>query len=160
MSDLGLRYGDEFRPICELAAGDGKSSGNVALSDAIAERAGEYPLHPVLFDGPLQIFSAGAATIEDRRARVKLPVRFARILFLRSPGAASRVRASVIECNSEFVEGRIEIYDEAGQPGVLVDGFHAISVSGGRRGGTGDALYPSQGGRRPFHPRSTTGRSG
>ena len=132
MSDLGLRYGEEFRPIRELAAGGGKSSGRVALvSRESRERAAEYPLHPVLFDGALQIFSAGAATIEDRRSRMKLPVRFARILFLRSPGAASRVRASVLECNSEFVEGRIGLYDEAGKPCVLVDGFLARSASRG-----------------------------
>ena len=145
MSDLGLRYGDEFRPVRELSAGAGHSAGRVALSDAIAGRAGEYPLHPVLFDGALQIFSAGAATVENRRSRMKLPVRFARILFLRSPGASARVRAGVLECTEEFVEGRIGLYDEAGQPCVLVDGFRAISVSGVRRsgspGGTRDVLY-------------------
>jgi len=85
MSDLGLRYGDEFRPIRELSAGAGHSTSRVTLSDAIAPRAPEYALHPVLFDGALQTFSAGAATIEDRRSRMKLPVRFARILFLRPP---------------------------------------------------------------------------
>ena len=145
MSDLGLRYGGEFRPIRELAAGAGRSMGRVALSEEIAGRAGEYALHPVLFDGALQTFSAGAATVEDRRARMKLPVRFARILFLRSPGASARVRAGVLQCNQEFVEGRISLYDEAGQPCVLVDGFRAISVAGVRRsgapGGTRDVLY-------------------
>jgi len=145
MSDLGLRYGEEFRPIRELSAGAGHSAGRVALSEAIAGRAGEYALHPVLFDGALQTFSAGAATIEDRRSRMKLPVRFARILFLRSPGASVRVRAGVLQCNEEFVEGRLGLYDEAGQPCVLVDGFRAISVSGIRRtgapGGTRDVLY-------------------
>ena len=135
MSDLGLRYGEEFRPIRELAAGGGKSAGRVALSEAVAKRADEYSLHPVLFDGALQVFSAGAATVEDRKAGMKLPVRFARILFLRSPGAASFVRASVIECNEQFVEGRIGLYDEAGAPCVLVDGFRAISVAGARKGG-------------------------
>ena len=64
MTDLGLRYGEEFRPIRELCAGGGKSEGRVSLSDTIGHRAGEYPLHPVLFDGALRIFSAGAATIE------------------------------------------------------------------------------------------------
>ena len=93
MSDLGLRYGEEFRSIRELSAGQGHSAGRVALSEVIAARAGEYALHPVLLDGALQTFSAGAATIEDRRSRMKLPVRFARILFLRSPGASARVRA-------------------------------------------------------------------
>ena len=160
MSDLGLRYGDEFRPIRELAAGGGKSSGKVALSEGIAERAGEYPLHPVLFDGALQIFSAGAVTIEDRRSRMKLPVRFTRILFLRSPGASSRVCASVIECNSEFVEGRIELYDETGQPCVLVDGFRAISVTGvrqvGATGGKRDVLYHVDWERTPATSRPPT----
>jgi acyl transferase domain-containing protein/acyl carrier protein len=145
MSDLGLRYGEEFRPIRELAAGAGHSAGRVALSEAVGARADEYALHPVLFDGALQTFSAGAATVEDRRSRMKLPVRFARILFLRAPGASVRVQAGVLQCNEEFVEGRIGIYDETGQPCVLVDGFRAISVSGVRRsgapGGTRDVIY-------------------
>jgi acyl transferase domain-containing protein/NADPH:quinone reductase-like Zn-dependent oxidoreductase/SAM-dependent methyltransferase/acyl carrier protein len=145
MSDMGLRYGDEFRPIRALSAGNGKSAGKVSLSDAIVRRASEYSLHPVLFDGALQIFSAGAATVEDRKARLKLPVRFAKILFLRSPGASSLVRAGVQQCNNEYVEGRLELYDEAGKPCVLVDGFRAISVSGAHRsgapGGSRNVLY-------------------
>jgi acyl transferase domain-containing protein/NADPH:quinone reductase-like Zn-dependent oxidoreductase/SAM-dependent methyltransferase/acyl carrier protein len=135
MSDLGLRYGEEFRPIRELSAGAGRSAGRVSLSDAIAHRAGEYPLHPVLFDGALQVFSAGAATIERRTAGLRLPVRFARILFLRSPGASSLVRAGVRQANDEFVEGGIDLYDEAGRPCVRIDGFRAISVEGARRSG-------------------------
>ena len=133
MAISGLRYGEEFRPIRELAAGAGRSSGRVALSEAIAKRAAEYPLHPVLFDGALQVFSAGAATVEDRKAQMKLPVRFARILFLRCPGAASLVRASVLQCNERVRRRAHRLYDEAGQPCVLVDGFRAISVSGARR---------------------------
>ncbi len=145
MSDLGLRYGAEFRPVRELSAGGGKSAGRVSLSEEIAGRASEYPMHPVLFDGALQIFSAGAATVEDRKARMKLPVRFARILFLRSPGASARVSAGVQGFNDDYIEGNIGIYDDAGQPCVLVDGFRAISVSSARRsggsGGTRDVLY-------------------
>jgi acyl transferase domain-containing protein/NADPH:quinone reductase-like Zn-dependent oxidoreductase/SAM-dependent methyltransferase/acyl carrier protein len=133
MSDMGLRYGDEFRPIRDLSAGGGKSAGRVSLSDAIAHRAGEYPLHPVLFDGAMQVLSAGAATVEGRKAQLKLPVHFAKILFLGSPGTSSLVRAAVQQCNNEYLEGRLELYDEAGRPCVLVDGFRAIGVSGTRR---------------------------
>jgi len=136
MSDLGLRYGDEFRPIRSLAAGAGRSAGRVALSAVIANRSSEYPLHPVLFDGALQVFSAGAATVEGRSAGLRLPVRFARILFLRSPGAACLVRAGVKQATDEFVDGGIEMYDETGRPCVRIDGFHAVSVEGGRRSGT------------------------
>jgi acyl transferase domain-containing protein/NADPH:quinone reductase-like Zn-dependent oxidoreductase/SAM-dependent methyltransferase/acyl carrier protein len=145
MSDLGLRYGDEFKPLQELAASGGKSTGRVKLSEASASRAEEYPLHPVLMDGALHVFSAGAATIEDRKGRMKLPVRFGRILFLRSPGSSASVQAGVVDCSDEFVEGRIALYDESGRPCVLVEGFRAISVSGTRRGGapggTRDVLY-------------------
>ncbi|MBC8125530.1 MAG: polyketide synthase dehydratase domain-containing protein, partial [Gloeobacteraceae cyanobacterium ES-bin-144] len=135
MSEMGLRYGEEFRPIRELSASDGKSKGRVSLSKTIADRADEYPLHPVLFDGALQIFSAGAATVEGRTAGLRLPVRFARILFLRSPGASSLVRAGVKVANDELVEGGIDLYDESGRPCVRIDGFRAISVEGGRRTG-------------------------
>jgi acyl transferase domain-containing protein/acyl carrier protein len=145
MSDLGLRYGEEFRPIRELSAGAGKSAGRVTVSETIAPRAGEFALHPVLFDGALQVFSAGAATVEDRKARMKLPVRFARILFLRSPGTSSFVRAGVQQFNDDYLEGGLAIYDAAGNPCVLVDGFRAISVSGARRSGAGgghrDVVY-------------------
>ncbi|MGB8464710.1 MAG: SDR family NAD(P)-dependent oxidoreductase [Terrimicrobiaceae bacterium] len=136
MSDLGLRYGEEFRPIRELSAGGGESAGKVSLSASVAPRAGEYQLHPVLFDGALQVFSAGAATVEGRKVRMKLPVRFERILFLRSPGASSLVRAAVQQCGDDFVQGRIYLYDEAGKPCALVDGFRAISLASARRSGS------------------------
>jgi len=158
MADMGLRYGEEFRPIRELSAGAGKSSGRVSLGQAIASRAAEYPLHPVLFDGALQIFSAGAATIEGRTAGLRLPVRFARILFLRSPGASSLVRAGVKQANDEFVEGGIELFDESGKPCVRIDGFRAISVEGAKRTGkTGkgrDVTYHVAWEKRPTSPRA------
>ena len=145
MSDLGLRYGEEFKPIRELAAGAGKSAGRVSLSETIAGRAAEYALHPVLLDGALQVFSAGAKTVEDRKAKMKLPVRFARILFLRTPGASVQVRAKVLHFNEELIEGRIGLYDDAGHPCVLVDGFRAISMTAARRpgasGGSRDLVY-------------------
>src|ERR1700730_7093106 len=145
MSDRGLRYGEEFRPVRELSAGAGRSAGRVVLSEALSPRAGEYALHPVLFDGALQVFSAGAATVEGRQARMKLPVGFRRILFLGSPGPSSRVCAKVREFGDDFLEGDITLYDEAGNPCVLVDGFRAISLSGAGRsaapGGTRDLTY-------------------
>ncbi len=145
MSDLGLRYGEEFQPIRELAAGAGHSAGRVSLSETIAPRAEEFALHPVLFDGALQVFSAGAATVEGRQARMKLPVRFGRILFLHSPGAVTRVSAKVQEFADDFIEGDIALYDEAGKPCVLVDGFRAISLAGAGRatapGGVRDVTY-------------------
>ena len=145
MSEMGLQYGDEFRPIRELSAGKGESAGRVSLSDAIINRANEYSLHPVLFDGALQIFSAGAATLENHQTRLRLPVRFAKILFLRSPGASSLVRAAVQQCNNECVEGRLEMYDGGGKPCVLIDGFRAVNVSGARLsgapGGSRNVLY-------------------
>ncbi len=145
MSDLGLRYGEEFRSVRELAVSPGKSAGRVSLSEGSAKRASEYPLHPVLLDGALHVFSAGNAVLEGRKGRMKLPVRFARIQFLRSPGAACLVNAAVTQCNDELVEGDIALYNEAGEPCVLVEGFRAISLAAARRsgapGGIRDLIY-------------------
>ena len=145
LSDMGLRYGDEFRAIRELSAGRGRSIGRVSLSDAVTRRANEYSVHPVLLDGALQILSAAAATMEDRKTRLKLPVRFSKILFIRSPGASSFVRAAVQQCSKEYVEGGLALYDESGKPCVLVDGFRAVSLSSGRlvgaQGGARNVLY-------------------
>jgi NADPH:quinone reductase-like Zn-dependent oxidoreductase/malonyl CoA-acyl carrier protein transacylase/SAM-dependent methyltransferase/acyl carrier protein len=145
MNDLGLRYGEEFRPVRELSAGAGRSTGHVVLSATLSPRAGEYAMHPVIFDGALQVFSAGAATVEDRQARMKLPVGFRRILFLDSPGPSSRVCAKVREFSDDLLEGDIALHDEGGKPCVLVEGFRAISISGAGRstgsGGTRDLTY-------------------
>jgi NADPH:quinone reductase-like Zn-dependent oxidoreductase/NAD(P)-dependent dehydrogenase (short-subunit alcohol dehydrogenase family)/SAM-dependent methyltransferase/malonyl CoA-acyl carrier protein transacylase/acyl carrier protein len=137
MSDLGLRYGDEFRSVRELSAGGGRSAGLVSLSETASTRADEYAVHPVLFDGALHVFSAGAATVEGRQARMKLPVGFRRILFLRPPGKASRVCAEVKEFSDDFLEGDIALYNEGGKPCLLVDGFRAIGLSGAGRSALG-----------------------
>jgi acyl transferase domain-containing protein/acyl carrier protein len=145
MRDLGLCYGEEFRPIRQLAAGAGTSMGRVALSETVAPRASEYALHPVLFDGALQVFSAGAATVEGRQSRMKLPVGFRRILFLGSPGASGHVSAKVCEVGDAFLQGDIALYNEEGKPCLLVEGFRAISLSNATRsaapGGTRDLTY-------------------
>ena len=132
----GLRYGPEFRAARELFASAGESAGIVSLSEATAKRATEYALHPVVLDAALHVFSAGARTVEARGVKLKLPVRFSRILFLRSPGPQARVNAKVTHCNDELTEGRIGLYDEAGEPCVLVDGFRAVALTSVRRAGS------------------------
>ena len=46
LSDLGLRYGEEFRPIRELAAGGGRSAGRVSLSEKSGTSRGRVSLAP------------------------------------------------------------------------------------------------------------------
>lgn len=153
--DRGLRYGPEFRPAREIRAAEGESSGVVSLSEASAGRAEEYALHPVLLDGALHVFSAGARSLEGRGARLKLPVRFSRIVFLRPPGASTLVHTRVLQCNDEMTEGRIGIYDSSGSPCVLVDGFRAVAMSSVRRAGSStgegrDLVYHADWERRPL----------
>ncbi len=160
----GLRYGPEFRVASELFARDGKSAGLVSLSAKSAARAREYALHPAVLDGALHVFSAGARTVEERGVKLKLPVRVSRILYLRSPGARARVNAEVTQCNDELTEGRIGLYDDSGEPCVLVDGFRAVALTSARRAGSStgegrDLVYhldwervPAAGPHRPLEP--------
>ncbi len=137
MSDLGLllRRGIPAHP--RTSAGGGQvGRTRFASARRSPDARPSIPLHPVLFDGALQIFSAGAATIEGRTAGLEAPSAF-RPDFV-SP-LARRLRAScaagVKQANDEFVEGGIDFYDEDGQPCVRIDGFRAISVEGSRRSG-------------------------
>ena len=144
MANLGLPYGPEFRAVSELFSRDGRSAGTVRLSEVAAKRADDYALHPVVMDAALHVFSAGGRAMDGLKEKMKLPVRFSRILFLRSPGAASKVRAEVTLNNDELIEGNIALYDDGGSPAVLVDGFRAVALSFGKKGGAGgwrDLVY-------------------
>lgn len=144
MADLGLPYGQEFRAVRELFSRDGRSAGMVSLSEAAARRADDYALHPVIMDAALHVFSAGGRTMEGLEEKMKLPVRFSRILFLRSPGPKARVCAEVSVNNEELIEGNISLYDESGCPCVFVEGFRAVALSFGRKGSAGgwrDLVY-------------------
>ena len=132
---LGLRYGPEFRAARELHAAGGEACGTVALSESAAARAGDFALHPVIMDAALHVFSAAGRTVESGEKKLKLPVRFARIVYLRPPGAAAKVRAAVRHCNDELIEGRVGLYDNDGRPCVLVDGFRAVALNWAKRGG-------------------------
>lgn len=132
----GLPYGPEFRSARRLFAREGRSAGHVSLGEKAAKRAPDYALHPVILDGSLHVFSAAARTVEERGVKLKLPVRFSKILFLRPPGASVQTRAVVHHCNEELIEGRIEIFDSEGMPCVLVDGFRAVALSSARRAGS------------------------
>ena len=132
----GLPYGPEFRAAHRVFARAGRSAGEVSLAEKAAARVAEYALHPVILDGSLHVFSAAARTVEARGVKLKLPVRFSRILFLRPPGASVLTRTEVLRCNDEMTEGRLEIFDRDGRPCVLVDGFRAVALSSARRAGS------------------------
>jgi acyl transferase domain-containing protein/NADPH:quinone reductase-like Zn-dependent oxidoreductase/SAM-dependent methyltransferase/acyl carrier protein len=136
LTELGLRYGEHFQSVRELFTGARRSAGKVAICGQIADRVHEYAAHPVVLDGALQVFSAAARTSDEGPASLKLPVRFSRILFLRSPGTCCSVNASVLHSTANLVEGRIELYDGKGHPCVLIDGYRAIAMNGIRRAGS------------------------
>lgn len=117
MADLGLKYGEEFRAVREMAAAKGEFGRPRRAVGSQREARGRDPLHPVLLDGALH---ALPRLLDRRSARrgAQLPVRFGRILFLRSPGASAQVRASVLQCNDEFVEGRLALYGMHKRPAV------------------------------------------
>lgn len=145
MTELGLRYGPEFRGVRELSAGGGRAAGVVSLSETAAKRAKEFALHPAITDAALHVFSAAGRTGDGPAEKLKLPVRFGRILYLASPGSKARVCAQVTENNEELIEGRVELYDSDGRPAVLIEGFRAVSLGATRRSasesGTDSLLY-------------------
>ena len=136
MADMGLPYGEEFKGLREVSAGGGKAAGKLSVSEKIEPRAGQYKVHPVLFDAALHVFSASLKTVDEQKGQLRLPVRFARIGYYGSPGSSAQVHARVKTHNEEYVEGRIDIYDAEGAPCVSVEGFRSVTVSGAKKSGT------------------------
>jgi hypothetical protein len=137
MSDLGLRYGENFDPFANYRPVPGDLRDTWSCQTRFSPR-GRICSAPVLFDGALQVFSAGAATVEGRQARMKLPVGFRRILFLGSPGPSSRVCAKVREFSDDLLEGDISLYNKGGNLACWWKDFGPLaSLAAGRSAGPG-----------------------
>ena len=93
MGDLGFRYGEEFRPIRELSAGAGRRRARFRCPRGLPAVRQSISCIPSFLMARCKFSLRARRRSRGARARMKLPVRFAKILFLRSPGASSLVRA-------------------------------------------------------------------
>jgi 8-amino-7-oxononanoate synthase len=70
LSQQGLNYGESFQNIKQIWQGEREALGYVELPDNLSDRAGDYQIHPALFDACLQLIG----TVTEANSGVYLPV--------------------------------------------------------------------------------------
>jgi acyl transferase domain-containing protein len=97
LASLGLDYGPGFRGVESIARRDGEALARLRLPAAVADGAGEYRLHPTLFDTALQVALAPALGPGwgVRSTRTFLTESIGRILVHRSHGESAWAHAVV-----------------------------------------------------------------
>ncbi|MCB8984307.1 MAG: type I polyketide synthase [Ardenticatenaceae bacterium] len=130
LAEVGLDYGPAFRGIQTIQRRDGEALAEVALPPDTANRG--YTLHPALLDACFQVIGAALPGFADgATANVYVPVGVTRFHVWQA--GASRVTChTVLEAGSgeaEALRGRMQLWDEAGQPVALIEGIQLQRVS-------------------------------
>ncbi len=130
---IGFDYGDAFRTVRRVVAGEDWAHAEIALPASIAEERGEYRFHPVLIDGAFQTLFGAPFLGQEESEDPYLPTRIRRCAVYGRPEEHMTVRVDVISATREEVESNIVIADRAGRPLVVIDGFSVQSLSASSR---------------------------
>jgi acyl transferase domain-containing protein len=135
-AEQGFEYGPCFQGIARLWKGAGEALAEIRAPEQVAEDIDQYQLHPAILDACFQTLiaadlPAGAGSKAD--AGTYLPVGIRRIHYY---GHISRAemwaRAHLVEYNDTLMEGDIRLFDNKGNPLLLIEGFRAQSLKTAR----------------------------
>ncbi len=119
---LGLDYGPAFRGLAEIAPGPTGTLARLELpQSAEIRRTHMLHLHPVELDNCLQALTTGLADLGGD-ASPWVPTRIGGLRFSPGPQSIRWCRATVLESTDTEILGRIDCYDDAGNPiGAISD---------------------------------------
>jgi acyl transferase domain-containing protein/acyl carrier protein len=130
---LGFDYGDTFRSIQGVTAGEDWAVAEVTVPSAIADEVHQYRFHPALIDGAFQTLFGAPFLGQKKYEDPYLPTRIRRCAVYGPPEEQMMVHARVVSATSEAVESDITITDRLGNPLAVFDGFVVQSLSASSR---------------------------
>jgi acyl transferase domain-containing protein/acyl carrier protein len=130
---IGFDYGDAFRSLTEVTAGQGWVSATLAVPTPVADDLDAYRFHPVLVDGAFQTLFG--APILGRKADESpyLPTRIRHTAVYGPPEAEMAVHLRVVSATAEEIESDITITDGQGEPLAIFEGFTVRSLGASAR---------------------------
>ena len=131
---IGFDYGDAFRSVRGVTAGEDWAVADIAIPTAIADELDRLPIpsgaHRRRLPNTLRrTVSRAGASDEDPY----LPTRIRHCAIYGPPEEHMRVHVRVVSATSEEVESDITITDAAGRPLAVFDGFAVQSLSASSR---------------------------
>ncbi|MGK2879355.1 MAG: type I polyketide synthase [Mycobacterium sp.] len=130
---IGFDYGDAFRSVQSVTAGEDWAVADIAIPKAIVDELEQFRFHPALIDGAFQTLFGAPFLGQDQNKDPFLPTRIRHCAVYGAPEELMRVHVCVVSATSEEVESDITITDCAGRPLAAFDGFAVQSLSASSR---------------------------
>jgi acyl transferase domain-containing protein/acyl carrier protein len=129
----GFDYGDAFRSIRSVTAGEDWAVAEIAIPTAIAGELDDFQFHPALIDGAFQTLFGAPFSGQEEHEGPYLPTRIRHCAIYGAPEEQMRVHVRVGTATREEVESDITVTDAAGRPLAVFDGFAVQSLSASSR---------------------------
>ncbi len=127
LAAAGLEYGEAFRGLARVHAGDGEALAEVVATEAVRGDPARHVVHPALLDACLQ---AIAATVPDDATGATYLPTGVRTVALRGARERPRwVRVAATAGSDGDLTGRVELFSQDGDPVGLLDGLRLSRVA-------------------------------
>ena len=130
---IGFDYGEAFRSIESVTAGEDWAVAEMTVPATIIDGLDQFRFHPALIDGAFQTLFGAPFLGQEENEEPFLPTRIRHCAIYGPPEEDMRVHARVVSVTSEGVESDITITDAAGRPLAVFDGFSVQSLSASSR---------------------------
>ncbi|WNG88073.1 type I polyketide synthase [Mycobacterium sp. ITM-2016-00317] len=130
---IGFDYGDAFRSITAVTAGEGWVSAALAVPAPVADDLDAYRFHPALVDGAFQTLFGAPILGRNADESPYLPTRIRHSAVYGAPEAGMTVHLRVVSATAEEIESDIVITDGRGEPLALFEGFTVRSLGASAR---------------------------
>ncbi len=130
---VGFDYGDAFRSVQGVTAGEDWAVAEIAVPASIVDELDEYRFHPALVDGAFQTLFGAPFLGQEESGEPYLPTKIRHCAVYGSAEQRMRVRVDVLSATSEQVECDIILTDLAGRPLAVFDGFSVQALSASSR---------------------------
>lgn len=130
---IGFDYGDAFRSVQRVTAGEDWALAEIAVPAVIVDELHKFRFHPALVDGAFQTLFGAPFLGQDKNEDPYLPTRIRHCAIYGAPEGNMRVHVRVLSATSEQVESDITITDADGRTLAVIDGFSVQSLSASSR---------------------------
>ncbi|OBK16946.1 polyketide synthase [Mycobacterium asiaticum] len=152
---IGFDYGQSFRSVDAITAGDDWVVAEISVPAVIADELDDYRFHPALVDAAFQtLFGAPLLERGDNQSPY-LPTRIRRSAIYGTPKGDMTVRLRVVTATAEEIQSDIAICDHSGEPVAFFEGFTVRSLNASARmspESIDKGLYELQWEPQPEHP--------
>ncbi|WP_036346582.1 type I polyketide synthase [Mycolicibacterium aromaticivorans] len=126
---IGFDYGDAFRTVRKVTAGEDWAVADIAVPESIVDEVPRFRFHPALIDGAFQALFGAPFLGQEENEEPFLPVRIRHCAVYGAPAPDMTVHVRVVSVTKSHVESDITITDPNGAPLAVITGFVVQSLS-------------------------------